>query len=369
MTAAPNFMSRAVEYFTLRAAEAELERLPELARAEIAEGIELSRQQTAAAEALFAVGHTVEALRLGKEALASTQKAAERYALARGLSPKVEAPAETKTDAATEAPAAASTETQTEPASDGDESDAVAEEAPPAKPAPVASPAWKRLAEASGRTAKQIGTIERILVDVDKLALPRLEKDVAPAHVDAFRELLRARAEIEDTLLPATLTKGSLLGARIWRGVSTGLLTLLVLGALIYLVRPVEGTFVRASATWADSPDFRPDFIIDGSDASMWLLPEHTGWVEVRVAPPIASIHRITLVNAGSTAIPDRGTHEYRLEIYADGRLEQSIDGSFGEELGATASHDVDVRNVERIRFVARSGYRIGSGLSEMRWE
>ena len=408
MTAAPpNFLTRTVEYFTLRAAEAELERLPELARAEIAEGIALARQQTAAAEALFAVGHTVEALRLGKDALASTEKAAERYARARGLvsvgpevaapasespqsesspaeSPQSESsPAESPQSESTESPGSESPEGAA--ASEADASEAVSAspsegaaplEAPASEPSTALAgktggpkAAWRRLAEAAGKPAARIGVTERSLAELDKLVLPRLEKDVAPAHVDAFRDLLRARAEIEDTLTPATHTKGSLFGARIWRGMSAGLLALVVMAGLYYGLRPVEGTFVRASATWADSPDFRPEFIIDGSETSMWLLPQHTGWVEVRVAPAIPEIHSITLVNAGSTAIADRGTNAYRLEIYSGGRLEQTIDGAFGEELGATVTHEVSVSNVERIRFTAESGYRVGSGLSELRWQ
>jgi hypothetical protein len=209
----------------------------------------------------------------------------------------------------------------------------------------------------------------RAITELDKRAVPALEKDVSPAHVEAFRELVRARADVEEGILPATLTKEGLAGTRLFRIVGTALVSLAAIAGPYFFLRPVEGTFVRASATWADSPDFRTDFVIDGDPRTMWLTPEFEGWVEVRVVPAIPEVHRITLVNAGTAAVPDRGTNAYQLEIYAGGRLEQTIDGSFGEEFGATVTHEVNVRNVERIRFVARSGYRRGSGLAELSWE
>lgn len=404
-----SFGQRVIEYFTLRNAEAALARLPELARGAIADTIELARQQAAAAEALFAVGHTVEALRLAREALESTQSAADQYASAMGLEVSPRAPRssderaqgedEGVKDAAAEATSSPASETEADRAAAKDEEDeasakdeadqdasgdaSAADESAQAsdvsgqasQPAKVSSAtpdpkaAWRQLAIRAGVAAGRIATIERQLVSSAALSVPRLEKDVAPAHVDGFREVLQARAAIEEMLAPATHTKGSLLGARIWRGVSSTLLALAVIGGLVYVLQPVEGTFVRASATWADSPDFRADFIIDGDENTMWLLPENAGWVEVRTAPPIASVHRVTLVNAGNARVSDRGTRVYRLEIYAGGELAESIDGEFGDELSATATHELSVQNVERIRFVAVSGYRAGAGLSELRWE
>ncbi len=386
------FGQRVIEYFTLREAEAALARLPELSRAAIADGIELARQQAAAAEALFAVGHTVEALRLAREALETTQLAAERYAGAMGLevgdrkgAPAVSPPSDERADdAATGATAEAAKDSPSDEASSDDASSD--EESPASEEEKVASgdvvpavdvkpkasgpaPAWRQLAARAGMSTRRIEGTERQLAAERALSVPRLEKDVAPAHVDGFREVIQVRAAIEETLAPATHTKGSLLGARIWRGVSSTIVLLVVLAGLVYTLKPVEGTFVRASATWADSPDFRPDFVIDGSEDTMWLLPDNAGWVEVRTAPAIEAVHRITLVNAGNARVNDRGTRVYRIEIYSGGELVESIDGEFGDELGATATHEVSAENVERIRFVAVSGYRVGAGLSELRWE
>jgi hypothetical protein len=334
----PGAAERLAEYFTLRGAAAELSRLDEKARAEIADGVALARQQMAAAEALFAVGHTVEALRLGTESLRRTEGAAERYAASLGLVP----------------PAVPSEE--------------VALGEAPASEGP-AVPAWELIAARAGLSEARVRAAARAIAELDKRAVPALEKDVSPAHVEAFRELVRARADVEEGILPATLTKESLAGTRLVRIVGTALVALAAIVGLYFFLRPVEGTFVRASATWADSPDFRTDFVIDGDPRTMWLTPEFEGWVEVRVVPAIPEVHRVTLVNAGTTAVPDRGTNAYQLEIYAGGRLEQTIEGAFGEEFGATATHEVNVRNVERIRFVARTGYRRGSGLAELSWE
>lgn len=386
--ARPSTGERLAEYFTLRKAAAELERLDEVSRARIAESIALARQQMAAAEALFAVGHTVEALRLGAESIRETERAADRYAALLGLLPAEPAPEE-KPDAKEPAPeekpdaekpdAAATTDAKPEgdakpeadPKVEAEAAEAKLEaSAAEAKPAPARVPGWRILADRAGLSVARIRDTERALADLETRVVPRLEKDVAPGHVDAFRELVRARIDIEEGVLPATLTKDGLTGTRVFRVVGTTALALVALVGSYFLLRPVEGTFVRASATWADSADFRSDFIIDGDDDTMWLVPNgQEGWIEVRVVPPIPEVHRVRLVNAGSTRVPDRGTHEYQLEIYAGGRLERTIDGAFDDELGGTATHDVNVRNVDRIRFVARSNYRVGSGLAELTWE
>ena len=107
----PGAAERLAEYFTLRGAAAELSRLDETVRAEIADAVAVARQQMAAAEALFAVGHTVEALRLGTESLRHTERAAERYAASLGLmppqAPSLEIPTEGPSEVAPAAPAAA----------------------------------------------------------------------------------------------------------------------------------------------------------------------------------------------------------------------------------------------------------------------
>lgn len=362
--AAPRGLAaRAVEYFTLREAASALAKLPEGARVEVGDTVELSRQRATAAEALFSVGHTVEALRLAQESLTLIEAAADRYARALGV--VVDRPAEPV--AADPEPADASADV--EPSAEADAAPEEPTSKAPAEPRAASPVAWKRLADRAQVSPARVTIAERAIAHAATLTVPKLEKDIAPAHVEAFRDLLRARAVIDDTVAPATHTSGTLMGARVWRTLTASVLGLVVIVGLVMLLRPVEGTFVRASATWADSPDFRPDFIIDGDESTMWLLPDSSGWVDVRVAPAIPEIHRITLMNAGNSRVTDRGTHEYRIELFVDGEMAQQIDGAFSEDLGATATHEVTLRNVERIRFTARNSYRMGAGLSELRWE
>lgn len=209
----PGAAERLAEYFTLRGAAAELSRLDETVRVEIADGIALARQQMAAAEALFAVGHTVEALRLGTESLRHTERAAERYAAGLGLAP---------------------------PASLESPSEAAGVEGAPSTPAA----AWELLAARAGVSDARVRSAARAIAELDKRAVPALEKDVSPAHVEAFRELVRARADVEEGILPATLTKESLAGTRWFRIVGTTLVSLAALVGLYFFLRPVEGTFV-----------------------------------------------------------------------------------------------------------------------------
>lgn len=375
-------LDRLVEFYTLRRARSAQEKLGST-RAELEGIVELGRQRASAAEALFSVGHTVEALRLGLEALDATRDAAERYATAMAA-PSAPKPAKApepppektddagkETSADAEPDADAKAEKPDEKSADEKPADEPADEklAETGEPAPSRPKAtWRDAAVGALVPAAAIEATERALSEAEKLAVPKLEAEVTPAHATLFREIMRARVVLASVVAPATQSRAEIGFTRFWRPFVTAVLVLGALYGLLTSMRPVEGTFVRASGIWAESPDFQPTNTIDGNDDSMWLLPYGDGWLEVRFVPT-RRIDHISLVNAGSARVLDRSTQDYTLEIWAHGEIARSIDGTFPEELNGHMEHDIGVDAVERIRFVARTTNRTSSGLSEIRWE
>ncbi len=372
MSGVPSFVDRVVEFYTLRRAWNAQERLG-AARSEIVELAELGRQRGSAAEALFAVGHSVEALRLAVESVEALESAVARFAEASGAARVGTASPPTPAAEASAAPDPSAV--AGEPGAGGEgggEAGAQPAPEPETAPAPAApsgaTEPWRAALRAAASAAEAEAT-ERTLARAAEADLPRLESGIAPAHAVLFRDLMRARKVLAAVVEPATLSRAEIRFTRGWRPLVTAVLVLGGAFGLFHALRPVEGTFVRVSATWADSPDFRSDFAIDGDESTMWLLPNgETGFLEVRFVPG-RRIERIRLVNAGSARVPDRATREYTLEIWVDGAVVQSIDGEFADELAGIAEHDVGVDDVERIRFLVRSNHRVSAGLSELHWE
>lgn len=367
MASALTLVDRVVEFYTLRRAAGAQEKLGP-ARAEIAELAELGRQRASAAEALFAVGHTVEALRLAVESLDALKQAAARLGEAAGaprraLARAAEAPAASPPPPpAADAEAAASAEAP-------DLGEATASEAAPEPEAPALEPWWRAALRAAAVSAATQEATEATLARAETAALPRLESGITPAHATLFRDVMRARTALESAVAPATLSRAEIRFTRGWRPLVTAVLVVGIAIGAVRALTPVEGTFTRASATWADSPDFQPERAIDGNDATMWILPDgQSGFLEVRFVPG-RRIERVSLINAGNATVIDRGTNEYALELWVDGAVARSIDGTFADAPGSAASHEVGLDDVERIRFIVRSHNRLSGGLSELRWE
>lgn len=147
-------------------------------------------------------------------------------------------------------------------------------------------------------------------------------------------------------------------------GVATIAIALLV----SYAVRSQRVT-LRAVSTehWGNDVRFVPERAVDGRPDTEWLTNDGREEVlELRLSRP-AHLRAVRLLNARNPPHFDRATHEFDLELYAEGRLLRRVHSYFDEfsqnphwlEIG------VEAHGVDRIRFVPRSHYGLGAGLAE----
>lgn len=353
----PHPIDRFVEYFTMRRAESYLRHLGEPRRAELAELLEVARQRAAAAQGLWSVGHTVEAMALSRDALDDTTEVARRLAELERVSPSLVPP----------------------PMRDRPSEASIALERSSALPAEGAVvdvgvsgaplPDWLQVLRANGISDVGLEHARLALETAHRTDFPRLERLVTPQHRAIVHDLLRVRLALDDAVSTSTLAHHEIRGTRAVRRVGVAVVLCLGIAALGWALWPERGAFATASGVWASSSDYGPSRAIDGDEATMWILPDGVpGWLEVRLSPA-RPVERITLVNAGPPTLRDRGTRRYVVELYAGGALARTLAGELEGAERASATHEVGLEGVERIRFVVESHHGLGGGLAELRWE
>jgi hypothetical protein len=166
------------------------------------------------------------------------------------------------------------------------------------------------------------------------------------------------------------MTHADLRWTRVLRGLAAALVAACAIAGLYLGLRTPTGTFATASDFFQQSPQFAPEMAVDGSAATYWLLPDGaTGWLEVTTSPP-RHVGRVRVLNTTNPPWADRGTNEYRLEVYANGELARTIDGTLEwADTPQPVDHAIDLDGVERVRFVVRSHHRVGAGLAELTLE
>src|SRR5690606_32108227 len=114
--------------------------------------------------------------------------------------------------------------------------------------------------------------------------LPQLDREVTAADGDLFQVLMTARRHIERVLAPATKTPSQLNWTRASRIGFAGIFATLALVGLYLALKPPTG--VQVTASGYHGPEFTPDKVIDGNEATEWLLPDRqTGELELRFYP------------------------------------------------------------------------------------
>ena len=168
------------------------------------------------------------------------------------------------------------------------------------------------------------------------------------------------------------MTPGQLSWTRFSRLGFTGVIVLAAIVGLYFALRPPHG--VEATASGHFNNDFTPDKAIDGDTATEWLLPDRRpGWVEARITPP-EHVDTVRLRNSHNRQYNDRATREYTVEFFRHGDPPDHPSKTIEGEWTTLApnpqwtDHEVDVDDVERIRFNVRTYHRAGGGLSEMEW-
>jgi hypothetical protein len=348
-------ISSLVEFFTLESAARTVDAVGDAARREVHAALLLGRQKATCAETLWANGHTAEGLALAIAALEETLRAAPALAPPKPVAPSV-------TDSGTDSGTGTGTGTGTgsDSGTDSGSGSGTGSGSPP--PAPDLDTVL---------TSRGVGKVDldalRAARERAREKLPTLDRDLSPAHAELYGEVMRARHVIDRALTPGALTHRDLRWTRLVRAASALAVSVGVIGGLYATFRPSAGTFATASDFFQQSPQFAPEMAIDRSAGTYWLLPDGaTGWLEVAVSPP-RHVGRVRVQNTTNPPYADRGTDEYRIEVYAHGQVVQTIDGRFAwTETPGMVDHDVNADDVERVRFVVRSHHRMGAGLAEL---
>ncbi|GAB4217411.1 MAG: hypothetical protein OHK0013_44850 [Sandaracinaceae bacterium] len=345
------------EALTLARAQRTAEGTPEAIRNALASELALGRQKADAAEALFDNGHPAEAIKLARDALQHTLRAVETLA-----SPSRLEGAAPEPDAKASEPDAKASE----PDAKASEPDAKASELDPK----VSAASWRRTLLARGAAVPTLDAVQAVLEAVRANAAPRLDEDVKPDDTAAFHRVLAARVALDREVHAAALAPAQIQAQRRNR---LAALTVVVVGSLVgafFLLRTPTGTFAAASEHFGGRSEYAPENAIDGRPDTEWLLPDRvSGWLEVRVSPP-RRVEAVSILNAHNPPMNDRATRDYTLEVWSNGELARTIDGSFAFSAEPEpVRHDVGVDAVERVRVVVRSSHHYGGGLAEVTLE
>lgn len=366
-------VSSLVEFFTLREAATAASKLDAARRASVVDALAMAKQRGDAAESLWASGHPAEAIRLAVDAHASVARAGSVWLGADSAASggPVE-PASPEAAASPEEPAKPDSEPPPEATSDAAGTNVAIETARPAEAksaseANTESPIVGAL-RSRGSSPAALDRAAAVERDLSAARLPLRDADVDASHGDLFDRLTETRATVARLLGEATLPARDL-AVRKWTRIITAtvLSTATVVGVYVGTRTP-EGVHARASATFNDMPDFEPSHVLDGNPDSSWLLPDRTaGWVEVTIQPS-RTVHRVRVLNTYNPPYRDRATHEYQIELFANGQAVQTLEGAFDATPNpAWVTHDVGtIEGVDRVRFHVRSWQQYGGGLSEL---
>jgi len=361
--------ARARDFFFLRQAAAEAQRRPAERREAIGQALTLGRQRAEAAEALWSNGHAAEGLRLAVDALERTLEAAEVLApeLAKTPAPRVAAPK-------AEAPKVDASVDGAEVSADGPEASA-ASDAPTVLASPETSAhesgaAWSTVLAARDLDVDRVRAIERV-VSLARQPLPDLDASVSATHAELYKELYRARADVDRALAPASLTPGQVRLKVIQRWTTAVLALVLVAVGLFFALRTPRMVTASASSFFRNDPQFGPDKVFDDDPNTEWLLNDgQTGWIEARLSPG-RSLTKVRILNGHNRHFNDRGVKELHLELYdASG---QKVFEHRGELPFSESPSWVDVpvsaEGVERLRLNVTSFHRVGGALAEIAFE
>ena len=366
------------EYFTLSDARAIAKLVPEDTRVALHDKLALGRQRSEAADALWSNGHVAEGLRLAKQAFDATLEAIAPFegaldsALGRRAREQLEAAETVIAPASDDEPAEPEqTESQRKEGSTDDAesgSDAAVAESVAVRSDRKDEPDWATVLRRRGLSESKLREVLEAERALRGRTLPQLDREVTAADGDLFQVLMTARRHIERVLAPATKTPSQLNWTRASRIGFAGLFATLALVGLYLALKPPTG--VQVTASGYHGPEFTPDKVIDGNEATEWLLPDRqTGELELRFYPP-EPITTLRIKNSHNRHYNDRATREYTVEVYSKGELAHTLDAEFPilTPRPEWVEHDIGVEEVERVVIRVRSWHRLGAGLAEIQW-
>lgn len=194
--------------------------------------------------------------------------------------------------------------------------------------------------------------------------LPELDAEVSESDRDLHA---RVRSAVDVVLrdLERTADRQGLRAHK--RTLVAGVLLLLLVIAIVGARWPR----IRASATARYDERFVPAKAIDGDPQTEWLLPDGAaGTLQLDVSPA-RKITRVRLLNAHNPGYDDRGTREWTVHLFHEGKEVRTFDGSFPQppKVVPWTAVMVDAVRVDRIRIDVRSFYGASGGLAEVEVE
>ncbi|HEY0707067.1 MAG TPA: hypothetical protein VGG33_09725 [Polyangia bacterium] len=311
--------------FFLRDHEAEVRRIPADTRATLARRTDVATQRLQSAHILWASEQTAEALRLGEAALEEALQVAE---LAAAL----------HTRRAPESLAAGATD--------------------------FAARATRALAD----LGVDAGT--RVEVETTGLGgrLPERNQDLGPADRRRFSAITRTAALLLEAARPLAHSPKDVKLRRLGRIATLALATLAVVLGLQRWFAVDERFTITASGSY-DPSKFGPDKAADRDPKTEWLLPSRApGWVDVKFSR--RDLRQVTVRNAQNPPFADRGTRNFRLELYREANLVHSSKHAFTSLDGEpqTLTLPIEGDEVDGLRIVVDEYHKAGGGLSELSW-
>jgi hypothetical protein len=241
---------------------------------------------------------------------------------------------------------------------------AQAGESPKNEPVGPTVPHAAALAALASARYRSLQRLERAVGAIDaapSAAGPSPRAALSPHFETIAAEAERLHAFTRRKLTPPLSPRARRL--RLGIALSAGLLVALVVAYRLW-GRPL----VRASAVY--SWDHSAANVIDGLDATEWLLPDRTeGWIEITL-PWKRDIRQVRLLNAHNIYYMDRGAERVRVTAYGPHGQLASVQGRFTKISGKRNPIDLSLKadGVTRLRVEILSYFSSGGGLAEVEW-
>jgi len=197
---------------------------------------------------------------------------------------------------------------------------------------------------------------------------PILDSEYVPAHTTLYRELAEAYVAVEELITPFRRSDrererlATVRVALVLFGIAT------TVSAGVARARKPPPVYVQASAFIAKK--WIPENVVDGDERTEWLLPDFSpGWLDVSPGRP-RPIRAIMVLNSKNRPAPDRAIVDYRIEIFVDGAVARSFEGSFGAFTPTPSWRTIPLGvagPIERIRIHAKTWAGNGAGLAEVK--
>jgi hypothetical protein len=197
-------------------------------------------------------------------------------------------------------------------------------------------------------------------------ARPNFNAELRPESRRYFRQATRVADSVLERLQPLVSPPRKIVVARWVRVVGT---LAVVAAGLFTFVSIWTAVDVRPSASFSEDLH-GPKNLVDGKTKTEWLLPNGvSGWVDVSFRP--RKLNKIAVMNAHNLPYSDRGTQDFRIELYRDKKQVFTSKQKFPKFDEKEVWITVPVPGIEAdtIKLVIESHHKHGGGFAELHWE